>query len=123
QLRVQLGVDEMDVVPVPLSALLRQEVVVHDQLIVLAVYCQHSAVPRDLLHEVLEAPGVDFGDRGQARLSPFGRSDVGREDLDAGKARLDELVETGDHVGRSAVRVDAGGGIVRVRLTAPRLRV
>src|SRR5439155_10562350 len=45
------------------------------------------------------------------------------EDLDAGKARLDELVETGDHVGRSAVRVDAVGGIVRVRLTAPRLQV
>ena len=37
QLFHQLGVDEMDVVPIPLASLLGQEVVVHDQFIVLAV--------------------------------------------------------------------------------------
>src|SRR5205807_7084186 len=33
--------DEMDVVPIPLASLLGQQVVVHDQLIVLAVDRQH----------------------------------------------------------------------------------
>src|SRR6266446_9408186 len=76
-------------------------------------------VPRNLSHEVLEAPGVDLGDRGQARLAPFGRPDVGREDFDTGEACLDELMVPGDRVGRSAVGVDTVGGIVRIRGTAP----
>ena len=82
----QLGVDEMDVVPVPLASLLGQQVVVHDQLIVLAVDRQHPTVAGDLPHEILQAPGVDLADRRQARLSPFWRPDVGGKDFDAGEA-------------------------------------
>src|SRR5207245_9330057 len=113
-LSYQLRGKEMDVVPVPLSSLLGQEVVVHAQLIVLAVDRQHASVPRNLSHEVLEAPGVDLADRGQARLAPFGRPDVSREDFDTGEAGLDELMVPGDRVGRSAVGIDTVSGIVRI---------
>src|SRR5437660_12687338 len=109
----------MDVVPIPLASLLGEQVVVHDQLIVLAVDRQDTPVPRNLSHEVLEAPGVDLGDRGQARLSPFGRSDVGREDLDAGEARLEALMIAGDRGGGSSGGVDRVREICSVRLTSP----
>ena len=109
----------MDVVPVPLAPLLRQEIIVHHQFIVLAVDRQHAPMPGNLPHEVFQAPGVDFGDRCQARLPPFGGPDVGRKDFDAGEARRDELMVPGDGVGGCAVGVDTMGGIVRIRLAAP----
>ncbi len=76
-------------------------------------------MPGNLPHEIIETPGVDLGNRRQARLPPFGRPDVGGKDLDARKAGLDELMVAGDGLGRRTVGVDAVGGIICIGMAAP----
>ena len=57
--------------------MLGQQVVVHYQLVVFAMDRQHAVVLGDLLHHLLQPPGVYLADRSQ-RIGPaFRRPDVG----------------------------------------------
>ena len=56
----RLGMDQMDVVPIPVTSLLGQKIVVHDQLVVLAVDRQDTVMLGDLRHHVMQAAGVEF---------------------------------------------------------------
>ena len=109
QILHRLGVNQMDVVPVPVAALLGQQVVVHDQLIVLTVNRQNAVVPGDLLHDVLQPARVNLADGGQGVDPTFRRPNIGREYLDAGKPAGDQLAVAGDGVGSAVVLVDAVG--------------
>ena len=74
-----LGVDQVDVVPVPQAALLGHQVVIHHQLVVFAVNGQHAAVAVHLIHQVAEAASVDAADGREAGALGSRRPDVGGE--------------------------------------------
>ena len=82
-----LGVDEVDVVPVPEAALLGQQIVVHHQFVVFAVDGQHPAVAVDLVHQVAQPAGINPAQGSQAGSLRIGRADVGGEYLHAGETR------------------------------------
>ena len=82
---------------------------------------QHTVVLGDLLHHLLQPPGVYLADRSQ-RIGPaFRRPDVGGEDFDAGEAGVNQLAVAGNGVGRAVVLIYAVGGVVGVGVAPPRI--
>ena len=55
---------QMDVVPVPVAPLLGQQVVVHDQLIVLPVDRQHAVILGHLGHHIMQTADVELATGG-----------------------------------------------------------
>ena len=114
-----LGVNQVGVVPVPLIPLLSHEVVVHHQLVVFTVDCEHAAMAGHLLHQVIEPAGFQASTWGQCAALVAGGTDIGGEDLYAGETGRDQLSEPGDGVGSIGIPVDDVGGVVGVGLALP----
>ena len=115
----RLGVNQIGVVPVPLAPLLGHKVVVHNQLIVLAVDRQHTTVAGHLLHQVVEPASLQTSARGEGAAFVAGGTDVGSEDLYAGEPCRNQLAEAGDGVGSVGIAVNDVSGVIGVRLALP----
>ena len=111
----QLGVDEVEVRPLHALLLAEALVVELDEVLVLAVDDHEAARGRHLLHGVVDAAEVDA----VARALGVRRQDIGGEDLEGGKSRLDGFGDLLEDPERQGPRERDVEGVVHVGLPLP----
>ena len=114
-----LGMHQVDIVPVPNAPLLRQQVVVHHNFVILGVHRQDAVIARQLRRQVGQPPVVNAPDGRQRQRRIRRRAYVGGKDFHAGKIVVDELAHPRDAVRRIAAGVNDVRRVVGISIPFP----